>query len=272
MINSVLVTGAYGDSIELMLWDESNGYIVKEIEGLGPVDANIVSTDYASFDGSQFQSARRSPRNIIFKIGFATKHPTFSAEELRRRLSNIFRTKSQVSMLFRSDKKYLINGYVETNEPSIFSKDPQTNISIICLDPDFLSENPIVSSIDWSAPAISKKYINYQGTEPTGMEFSLIISNLTGANVTVSKSHVYLGNQSMSFMGFPYTVAGYFTANTNIGHRAVYYSGDSILYALQTGSQWIQLYPGRNNFSVNGTFTGQDVVMSYSYNERYGSI
>ena len=123
MINSVLVTGAYGDSIELMLWDESNGYIVEEIEGLGPVDANIVSTNYASFDGSQFQSARRSPRNIIFKIGFATKHPTFSAEELRRRLSNIFRTKSQVSMLFKSDKNYLINGYVETNEPSIFSKD-----------------------------------------------------------------------------------------------------------------------------------------------------
>ena len=271
MINSVLVTGAYGDSIELMLWDESNGYIVEEIEGLGPVDANIVSTNYASFDGSQFQSARRSPRNIIFKIGFATKHPTFSAEELRRRLSNIFRTKSQVSMLFRSDKNYLINGYVETNEPSIFSKDPKADISIMCLDPDFLSENPIIGQMDW-ASTVYDSFINYQGTEPTGMEFSLKISNLTGANITVLKNHTYLGKQSMSFIGFPYTVLGFFTTNTNIGRRAVYYSGDSVLYALQTGSQWIQLYPGMNNFAVNGTFTGSAVVLNYSYNERYGSI
>ena len=65
MIRSVTVENYLGDSITLELMrPEKSGFIVKNIEGLGPAKANINTTDISTNDGSIFNSSRLTQRNI----------------------------------------------------------------------------------------------------------------------------------------------------------------------------------------------------------------
>ena len=272
MIDSVQITGSYGNAVILDLWDDHNGYFVKEIEGLGPVDADLVSTEYANFDGAQFQSSRRSARNIVFHIGFSNKSLTFSAEELRKNLSAVFRPKSQIDMIFRSDKNYKISGIVESNAPAIFAKEPSAIVSVMCYDPDFLLENDITRTWDGLVKP-SGFSISYKGTEPSGIFMNALIMESVDTSVIVKKTHEFLGIEQMHLIGLPSNGAITFNLNTAIGSRNITKSdGSSLLHTLQTGSLWIQLYPGTNQFSLEGQFSDHDQRIVYTYSERYGTI
>ena len=65
------------------LWDSSNGYIVKNIEGIEPVEAEISTTVLAGIEGVKIDSALRRSRNIVVTLGL---QPTATAtiEDLRR--------------------------------------------------------------------------------------------------------------------------------------------------------------------------------------------
>ena len=60
MIKSLTVTNYRGSKLKIVL-DEaepSHGLIINNITGIGPSDANLNYSDYASNDGSEFNSAR----------------------------------------------------------------------------------------------------------------------------------------------------------------------------------------------------------------------
>lgn len=140
MIKSVTVTNHLGKSIKLELErPEKSGFVILDISGLGASKADINSTELSNSDGSVYTSARVNSRNIVFKLQ-AYPNVYQTAEDVRLASYKYFPIKKKVTMLFETENRLCeISGYVESNEPDVFSKEVTMNISIICPDPYFYS-------------------------------------------------------------------------------------------------------------------------------------
>ena len=84
-------------------------------------------------DGAIFNSSRATFRNIVFSIYFVDI-PTI--EDARLASYRWFSLKQKIKIIVKTDyRECECIGYVESNEPNIFSKREKTTISIICPDP-----------------------------------------------------------------------------------------------------------------------------------------
>lgn len=139
MLKRVIITNSFGESMEYVIdgvqAENPSGLIITSIDGLGPVKANINMVDLATNDGSKYNSARLSSRNIVIKAIFT--HAS-SIEEARLLSYKYFPIKSKVHISIETDNRVAdTDGYVESNEPDIFSKQSGCQISIICENPYF---------------------------------------------------------------------------------------------------------------------------------------
>jgi hypothetical protein len=138
MIKSITVTNYLGDSIKLDLArPELSGFAVMSVTGLGPGKATINTSEISTTDGGMFNSARLPVRNIVISLKYLWRN---SIEDSRQRSYKYFPIKKKVTLLIETDNRIVeTSGYVETNDPTIFSKDEGSDISIICTDPFFYS-------------------------------------------------------------------------------------------------------------------------------------
>lgn len=145
MIKSITVTNHLNESIKLELgFPERSGFLIQEISGLGPVKADINVSELSSIDGSIYNSARLPSRNIVFKL-VLLESPTI--EDTRQKSYKYFPIKKRVRLLIETTNRTAeIFGYVESNEPIIFSRQETTQISIVCPNPYFYSEGKQITS------------------------------------------------------------------------------------------------------------------------------
>ena len=138
MIRAITITNYLGDSIKLDLArPEDSGFIVKSIIGLGPGTATINTTEVATNDGSLFNSSRLPSRNIVISLAYMWSN---TIEEIRQLSYKYFPIKKKLTVLIEADnRKAQIEGYVETNDPTIFSSNEGSDISIVCPNPFFYS-------------------------------------------------------------------------------------------------------------------------------------
>ena len=138
MIKTITVTNHLGDSITLDLArPELSGFAVLSISGLGPGKATINTADVSTIDGSTFSSAKLPQRNIVLTLKYLWKD---SIEDMRHLSYKYFPIKRKITLEVLTESRHVeIDGYVESNEPVIFSRDSCTTISIICTDPYFRS-------------------------------------------------------------------------------------------------------------------------------------
>ena len=145
MIKSITVTNHLNESIKLELgFPERSGFLIQEISGLGPVKADINVSELSSVDGSIYNSARLPSRNIVFKL-VLLESPTI--EDTRQKSYKYFPIKKRVRLLIETTNRTAeIFGYVESNEPIIFSRQETTQISIVCPNPYFYSEGKQITT------------------------------------------------------------------------------------------------------------------------------
>lgn len=145
MIKSITVTNHLNESIKLELgFPERSGFLIQEISGLGPVKADINVSELSNVDGSIYNSARLPSRNIVFKL-VLLESPTI--EDTRQKSYKFFPIKKRVRLLIETTNRTAeIFGYVESNEPIIFSKQETTQISIVCPNPYFYSEGKQITT------------------------------------------------------------------------------------------------------------------------------
>jgi hypothetical protein len=138
MIKSITVTNHLGDSLKMDLANpDTSGLIIESIDGLGPVKADINTVDVATFDGTIFNSARLPERNIVIKVYYMFKD---TIEDTRQLSYKYFPIKKKINLVIETDnRKLTVDGYVEKNEPDIFSEKESSQISIICPNPYFYS-------------------------------------------------------------------------------------------------------------------------------------
>ena len=138
MIKSITVTNHLGESLKMELArPELSGFAITSITGLGPGKATINKTEVSTMDGDLYNSARVGARNIVISLRYLMKN---TIEEARQLSYKYFPLKRNIKLLIETDKrKAEISGYVESNEPDIFSKEEGAEISIICPYPYFYS-------------------------------------------------------------------------------------------------------------------------------------
>lgn len=136
MIKSVTAVNHLGESLKMELTrPEVSGFYIENIEGIGPAEANINITERASIDGGYFSSAHVNTRNIVLTLGFWFDS---GVEDMRHESYRYFPLKKKITLIFETDNRTCETyGYVETNEPNIFSEQETTQISILCPDPYF---------------------------------------------------------------------------------------------------------------------------------------
>lgn len=134
MIKSITVTNYHKESVKITLTEAEpeHGLLIQSIDGLGPPKANIRMNDFSTMDGSVFNSARAEKRNIVIHMLF-TPAPTI--EDTRQRTYKYFPVKKEIDLLIETDNRILnAHGFVESNEPDIFSQQEGNTISVLCED------------------------------------------------------------------------------------------------------------------------------------------
>lgn len=192
MIKKVTVTNYRGDSIVLDLArPDLSGFVVGSITGLGPGKATINTTEMSTNDGALYNSARVNSRNIVLTLLYLWKD---SIEDARQLSYKYFPIKKNVTLRFETDNRVAeISGYVESNEPTIFSSNSGSEISIICPYPYFYSaddggtQTTMFSGLE---PMLEFPFSNESLTEPL-IEMSRILNRTD--NVVYYEGDVEIG-------------------------------------------------------------------------------
>lgn len=144
MIKFVTITNNKNEELKIDIYNSvTTGMNIRKIDGLGPVKANIITTPIVTNDGDIFNSARADKRNIVLTLGFkiTPEIGLNTIEDVRQKTYNFFPLKTLVKITIETDNRELYTyGYVESNEPDIFSKDETCIVSLICPDSYFTSE------------------------------------------------------------------------------------------------------------------------------------
>lgn len=279
MITDVEVYNSRITSPPLPVPDGTGPFQIRDIDGLGPVTAQITSVKYGQIDGEFYQGSTTGKRNIVLTVGIEPDWATQTVESLRQILYTYFMPKSLVKLRLSSTHMPTveISGYVESCEPNIFSSDPEFIISILCPKSEFVELAPtVVTGTTGLLGADAPVTIDYLGTVPTG--FVLTVTDV-GPDLTAGELRVLLDNPQTKIMIMtPVTVDAThkIEMSTILGSKylrsAPVGAGlpTSILEKLTASSVWLQFEHGANDFQVNTTSAGQrwDLI----YFNRYGGM
>lgn len=304
MIKTVTVTNYLGESLTLELknpWDV--GIAITKIEGLGPVKADINSTEISSGDGARFNSARISTRNIVFTFRLL-EAPT--VEDSRQKTYKYFPIKTNVTLLFETDNRLCqITGYVESNKPNIFSEEEDTQISIICPNPYFISMNnggmntvvffgdePVFefpfSNESLTDPLIifgniklrQEEIVPYDGDSQVGFTIKMHalgeVRQITIYNTKTRETMKIDTDILNEITGSGITAGDEITISTIKGdkHITLLRNGEeiNILNALGKDVDWFQLAKGDNRFAYICEYGAENLEFSINYQTLYEGV
>lgn len=273
MITKIEVRNVQGALMTLLLEDVSSGFIIKDIRGLGPVKASIITSPFALVDGVQYQASRREARNLVLVLDLEPDYVSNTVRALRTQLYNFFMTESTVNLkLFLADGLTVdISAKVETCEPSYFEQQPSVEISLICPDPDFLGVTP-VSVAGNTTSGTTETLVTNPGTVDSGILFTMNV-NRTVSAFDISNRMPDNSVQGFNF-SYPMVSGDILTISTFPGNKyiKILRSGVStdILYSKTAASIWPFMAPGNSYFKVFAV--GAAIPWTIGFSPRYGGL
>lgn len=181
MIQKIRIYNYLGESMDYLISgvqeNNSSGMIITNIEGLGPTKANVNMTERSTSDGSKFNSARLTNRNIVITAEFT--HAS-SIEEARLLSYRMFPVKKPVKIIvFTDNREVTTDGYVESNVPYIFEEHSYCTISILC-ESAYFESSDITYALSRTQNATNAT--TYNGDEETGMNIVMdVVTNYSTA-------------------------------------------------------------------------------------------
>jgi Phage tail protein. len=170
MIHNVRVVNYLGEEVVMELRNpERSGFLIYNMTGLGPEKAEIRTTDIVTADGGIYNSSRLPARNIVLSVRFFSWEGK-TVEQIRHESYKHFPIKKPVTIFITTDERVgEIVGYVEANEPVIFSRETHMQLSIICPYPYFFDGGLYgdkVYSFGGVTPRFEFPFSNESLTEP----------------------------------------------------------------------------------------------------------
>lgn len=277
MIQSVKVTNHLGESTTLKLRSpEKSGFLVSGINGLGPSKANINMTEVASMNGSVFNSSRVLSRNIVINLTFL---PNPTIEDTRQMSYKYFPIQRRVELEIETDNRVCTtHGYIESNEPNIFSPQESTVISILCPDAYLYEKENSVTMFFTVTPQFVFPFVNnsfvtgllpmgsivnkvkenvlYKGDASVGVMIRLhflgIVTGLVITNHNTNGSMTFNDARLVQLMSYGFGLDDDLYISTVKGDKYVilqrggnYYN---VLNILDSGYEWFSLERGNNIF------------------------
>lgn len=252
---------------------------IRNIDGLGPVKADLTSTPFATGRGELYQGGITGKRNIVLTLGLNPNWANQTVAELRQRLYRYLLPEEWCKLRFYSQElpPVDIEGIVESFEPNIFSEDPEIQISIICHKPDFVDVDATLFDGVVDDGTLELEF-DYTGTISTGFELRVDRSIDNPAYTGGFKiTHTALG-QPQVFEITPVTVDinKYFKMSSVRSRKRVqtvdYLDGHltNLLSAVTGPSVWPEVKPGKNIFAIQAAEFGQ--LWKLAYYNRYGGL
>jgi len=273
MLWKLEVRNAAGALLPLVFEDITDGIVLEDVAGLGPVKATIVSSSFAQQDGEQYHSSRREKRNITLKLSFKPDYSTTTVRSLRRRMYKFFMTKTLASLRFYDTEgpEVDIQGRIEDCEPTIFAKEPGMDISILCFDPDFVDLDGETVSGNTTA-STTETLVEYEGSVETGVVFTLNV------NRTLSEFTIYHrppdGTLRSMNVAAPMVNGDVLKISTVPGDKYATLtrtgSTTSALDYVAPQANWMELVEGDNHIRIYAE--GAAVPYTIEYNTRYGGL
>ena len=301
MIQSITVTNYLGESLTIPLRNsESTGFIIGEVTGLGPPAADIHTSEVATNDGSKFNSARAKQRNIVLPLYF-TPIPTI--EDARQKSYKYFPLKRYVTLrVLTENRECEIDGYVERNDPDIFTDRSGTQVSIICPVPYFRAINETVTTFAGASPAFEFPFSNesldekliefatiqtkaeyivrYEGDAENGVQIRILASatvkNVTIYNVdTRGTMHIYQ-DKLAALTGSGIVKGDEIIISTVKGTKSVFLLRDgqltNILNCIGMTDEWFRLAKGDNSFAYTADEGADYLMFIVSHTTLYEGI
>jgi hypothetical protein len=256
----------------LPIYDPSEGIYVKDIDGLDPVKAVLVSSSFATVDGAQYQSSRRETRDIMMKLGMELGYG-LDIRSIRQRLYSFFMPKTNARLRFFVEgvDPVDIYGRIESMESALFAQDPEAFITLRCFDPDFFDPTPTI--INQSTVSTTTEFpVNYDGTVETGIKLVMTTPRaLSSLDIYHRAPDGTLRN--LSFVASLLT-SDKLTISTVSGAKGAVRtragSDASVLYGISPYSYWVNLFPGLNYLRV--VATGAAIPFTIEYTTKYGGL
>lgn len=305
MIKSVKVRNYLGETLDIVLTDDNpkHGLILIGMDGIGGDNADINTTTLTTSDGSMFNSASANERNIVLHFRFSMAP---SIERSRQRTYQYFPKKKPLVLTIETDNRIAeITGYVESNEPDIFSKEEGCTISILCPYPYFYSgENGGIDEVVFYGvePLFEFPFENESLDEPL-LEFGSIENEIdktiyytgdTEIGITIIMHAVGdVGNITIyntgtrevmridmerlkDLTGSAMRAGDDIILNTNRGVKTVqllrngYYT--NILNCLDRGSDWFTLAKGDNIFAYGAETGSENLEFKIQHRTLYEGV
>lgn len=301
MIKSITVVNYLGDSLKLDLTKpELSGLAVRSVTGLGPGKANINTTELSTTDGGLYNSARVPVRNIVLSLIYLWKE---TIEQARHLSYKYFPLKRKVTLIIETDERISqIEGYVESNDPSIFSDAEGTDISIVCPNPYFYSSESVTtvfsgiepmfefpfSNEALTAPMLemgsienaTDKVVFYDGDAETGVVITIhAIGPATGIRIFNIGTREIMSldtDKLASFTGSGIVAGDDIIISTIPGSKSITLQRQgqetNILNCLDRDSDWFKLTKGDNVFTYTAETGSNNLQFSIENNVVYEGI
>lgn len=301
MIKSITVENPKKESLVLELSNpEPSGLYVKSVEGLGPGKSTINVNEIATSDGGVFASSRVNARNIILTLGMMFC-PTI--EDARMKTYKYFPIKKLVKLIIETDyRTSTIEGYVESNEPDIFSEEETAQISIICPQPwfydtggskdafsgveeffefPFSNESLTTDEINFGnirrGTAVD---LNYKGDIDTGVlmriRFGETTDKMTIYNVDTDEKMILWLSKIKDVTGMELQTTDEIEISTFTGSKYIYLWRNGKYYnifpILDHFTSWFKLSAGVNHFAFAAGGKEHDIIIEFTYKNMYGGI
>lgn len=252
----------------------TDSYIVKDVEGLGPVDQElfIVNTQH---QGGFVQNIRPVTREVVFSLGL---NPNWAAgqrvEQLREALYGTIlpRLGSQLRLQLMNGNTVIAEavGHVKRCEPAVFSKEPGVQLVVVCPQPYFSA--PTVTTIFPSLSTNTSFVFTNPGTAPS--PFVMVIDYKANAN---RFDMTQQGDATMNLtIDRPFVSGDRLLIDTTYGARKADWSvpasqGDfgSMLRYVSPFSKWPQLQAGENRFIMDTSKFDWAPNIGFQYRARY---
>lgn len=280
MLDSIELIGEFGSSVVIPVSDTSTGYILKNLEGLGPGQSSFFTSDIANVDGNYWQGGRVQPRNLLLTLGLSL-YSELTVSDLRKQMYKVAPLNSLLTMRFTTldNTVYRTTGHVESLTPVIFTNEPEISLSVVCEDPLLYSgeefehsfatnpyspafpvtnegTNAVGFTIDTTVPVGNNKsqltiIVEPEGRSPQQIVFSFLNNLQPGDSLSINTKP---GSKSA-------LVTRSSTATEELGR-----------VSLTSATAWPLLYPGNNTIGVQWNPTIPPTEYTLRYSEGYGGL
>lgn len=276
------VQNAYDQILELT---HNANYDVTDIAGLTPPAASVNRSTMATGNGSFFNGSRIGERNIVIEV-----YLKGDIEESRIKLYDYFVQNSPTKIFYKNSRRDVwIEGYVETMECGIFEQQEKAQISIVCPQPYFISNNISVNEFSnvtsylefpvelpkngkiFSTLDLGKVFdVNNQGGECGVIIEILALGTVKKPYITnISTNETTIINKTM-------TKEWSTVINTNQGQKSVIYKHgkeeQNIILDRDMTSKWIHLRRGINSFTYGAERNAENMRVRITHTDRFEGV